>query len=139
MQCVVTPSSNSCLFLFLLPYGAVVPAFLEAEHGDEEVFGLSTNTTRYYICLEAAYCMTEPINVHSLKVSGFENISAAGMQHIGQCLTKLRVFGKQCSKTNTNRSLHVQCRYLMYLGALLGLQWQPFWHRQLMHLGMCSG
>ena len=87
----------------------------------------------------SAYCMTEPINVHSLKVSGFENISAAGMQHIGQCLTKLRVFGKQCSKTNTNRSLHVQCRYLMYLGALLGLQWQPFWHRQLMHLGMCSG
>ena len=88
MQWIVTPSSNSCLFLFLLPYGAVVPAFLEAEHGDEQVFGLSTKPTRYYICLEAAYCMTEPINVHSLKVSGFENISAAGMQHIGKQFSK---------------------------------------------------
>ena len=95
MQWIVTPSSNSCLLLFLLPYGAVVPAFLEPEHGDEQVFGLSTNTTRYYICLEAAYCMTEPNNAHSLKVSGFENISAAGMQHIGQSLTKLRVCWEQ--------------------------------------------
>ena len=28
----------------------------------------------------------------SLKVSGFEYITAAGVQHIGKCLTKLRVF-----------------------------------------------
>ena len=37
------------LVLSLLPDGAVVPAFLEPEHGDKQVFGLSTNTTRYCI------------------------------------------------------------------------------------------